>query len=117
MKSEVCRRHSKPILPKLCEDQSELPRTAGSTDSIDQSSDNDGETVRDDQAIAVIPDPTLKVAICDAVVSNWSGELVHAIATFGVSDGSQLARRQRNALLRWPIGPARLGSEMRVNSK
>ena len=40
------------------------------TDSIDQSSENDEETVRDDHAIAVILDPTLKVAICVAVVSN-----------------------------------------------
>ena len=46
------------------------PEIAVSTDSIDQSSESEGETVRDDQAIAVILDPTLKVATCVATVSN-----------------------------------------------
>jgi len=43
--------------------------------------------VRGDQAIAVILDPTLKVAICVAVVSNWSGEFVQPLR----SSGSEVA--------------------------
>ena len=70
MKPKVSRRYSKSVSPKWYEGKSKPPWIAAWTDSIDQSSDNEGETVRDDQAIAVILDPTLKVAICVAVVSN-----------------------------------------------
>ena len=70
MKPKVCRRQSKPVSPKWYEGKSKPPQVAASTDSIDQSSENEGETVREDQAIAVILEPTLKVAICVAAVSN-----------------------------------------------
>jgi len=70
VESEVSRRHSKPVRGEWCEDKSKPPGTVASTDSIDQSSENEGETAREDQAIAVILDPTLKVATCVATVSN-----------------------------------------------
>ena len=67
MKSKVGCSHSKPIPGKRRKNEAKQPYTAH---SIDQSSENEGETVRDDQAIPVILHPTLKVAICIAVVSN-----------------------------------------------
>jgi len=68
--SKVGRRHGKPVPRERCEGEPKPPEIAVSTDSIDQSSESEGETVRDDQAIAVILDPTLKVATCVATVSN-----------------------------------------------
>ena len=70
MEPKVGSRHGKPVPQELCEDKPKPLGIIASTDSIDQSLENDGETVRDDQAIAVILDPTLKVATCVATVSN-----------------------------------------------